>query len=130
MMTPLTGGLVDDLRGEGVKGHLIVGVELIEPVRADGGSGGLPIHDVGAAVELDNAVEMTAQHVRLLVGGVDFEGHLEGQFDRGLTIGENDRLRGVVLEVFDVPNHRADQCLAGFAVVVVVPRAFWSPTSS
>ena len=53
----------DDLPGEGVEGHLVGGVELIEPIIAEGGSGGFVVDDEDIIVNSDNPIEVATEHV-------------------------------------------------------------------
>ena len=55
----------DGFGREGVEGHLVVGLELVEVVVRDGGLGGFAVHDVLAAEEGNDAVEVAAEDVGL-----------------------------------------------------------------
>src|SRR6266436_9960960 len=53
----------DDLPGKGVEGHLIGGVELVEPIIAEGGSGGFVVDDEDIIVNSDDPIKVAAEHV-------------------------------------------------------------------
>src|SRR5882672_7315281 len=52
-----------NLPGEGVEGHLVGGVELVEPIVAEGGSCGLVVDDEDIVVNGDDPIEMATEHV-------------------------------------------------------------------
>jgi len=52
-----------NLPGEGVEGHLVGGIELVEPIIAEGGSGGFVVDDEDIVVNSDNPIEVAAEHV-------------------------------------------------------------------
>src|SRR6267154_4296329 len=53
----------DDLPGEGIEGHLVGGVELAEPVVAEGGSGGFVVDDEDIVIDVDDPIEVATEHV-------------------------------------------------------------------
>lgn len=59
------GGVEDDLAGDGIEGHLVVGLVLVEIVVAGSGGGGFVVHDEEVVVEADDAIEMAAEEVGL-----------------------------------------------------------------
>ena len=58
-------GVEDNLPGDGVEGHLVVGFVLVEVVLGWGGDGGLVIHHEELVVEGDNAIHVAAEEVGL-----------------------------------------------------------------
>src|SRR6266478_8207888 len=52
-----------NLPGEGIEGHLIGGVELVEPIIAEGGSGGLVVNDEDIVVDGDDPIKVATEHV-------------------------------------------------------------------
>src|SRR5882724_88821 len=52
-----------NLPGEGIEGHLVGGVELVEPIIAEGGSGGFMVDDEDIVVDGDDPIEMATEHV-------------------------------------------------------------------
>src|SRR6267154_1202482 len=53
----------DNLPGEGIEGHLVGGVELAEPVVAEGGSGGFVVDDEDIVIDVDDPIEVATEHV-------------------------------------------------------------------
>src|SRR6266478_8897278 len=52
-----------NLPSEGIEGHLIGGVELVEPIIAEGGSGGLVVNDEDIVVDGDDPIKVATEHV-------------------------------------------------------------------
>src|SRR5882672_11413816 len=52
-----------NLPGKGVEGHLIGGVELVEPIVPEGGSGGFMVDDEDIVVNSDDPIEVATEHV-------------------------------------------------------------------
>src|SRR5882724_1387085 len=52
-----------NLPGEGIEGHLVRGVELIEPIITEGGGGRFVVDDEDIIVDGDNPIEVAAEHV-------------------------------------------------------------------
>src|SRR6266478_4568229 len=60
---PLHFHIHHNLPGKGVEGHLVGGVELIEPIIAEGGSGGFMIDDEDIVVNSNDPIEEATKHV-------------------------------------------------------------------
>src|SRR6266436_8472599 len=52
-----------NLPGEGIEGHLVGGVELVEPIVTEGGSGGFMVDDEDIVVNSDDPIKVAAEHV-------------------------------------------------------------------
>ena len=61
-------GVEDDLTGESVEGHLVIGFVLVEVVIARSGGGGFVVHDEELIVEGDYSIEVAGQDFGLTDG--------------------------------------------------------------
>ena len=59
-------GVEDNLPGDGIEGHLVVGFVLVEVVLGWGCGGGLVVHHEELIVEGDNSVHVAAEEVGLM----------------------------------------------------------------
>ena len=59
-------GVEDNLPGDGIEGHLIVGFVLVEVVLGWGCGGGLMVHHKELVVEGDDAIHVAAEEVGLI----------------------------------------------------------------
>src|SRR6266481_9091857 len=60
---PLHFHIHHNLPGEGIEGHLVGGVELVEPIVTEGGSGGFMVDDEDIVVNGNDPIEVATEHV-------------------------------------------------------------------
>ena len=60
-------GVEDNLPGDGIEGHLVVGFVLVEVVLGWGGDGGFVVHHEELVVEVDDSIHVAAEEVGLFV---------------------------------------------------------------
>src|SRR5437868_6808123 len=112
----LDGAIKNSGAADGITCHLVRQVKHGEPLPSQG-FGGLVVEDVGTVVELNSSVDVPAEQERL-TEHIELEGDAEAEFDGRCAGGQDDGFGLVVAIVFQIPDERPEEVVAGadFAV--------------
>lgn len=117
--------VVDDLAGEGIHAHLVVGVEAGEEALIEGILRRLVVHDIQPLGEANNSVEMSAEK-GILVVNLQIGLKSKRKLNCRSSIRQEYGFGGVFGKLIEIPNDRPKKSRSVFVGLHRSPR---SPTS-